>query len=130
MREIFEFAPHGIIDTRSKFAKLKISSRKTNTGQKAISFVGPSLWKSLPDLIETTDNSNTFKHNAKNYCLNSYYSHCYYFKDLAILTYIYFYSLKIFFYFFPSLFNISESFLLVLCYPSHFYCSSYFCNNK
>ena len=39
------------IDTRNKFAKLKILFRKTNMRQKAISFVGPSLWNSLPELI-------------------------------------------------------------------------------
>ena len=70
LKEIFEFAPHCRIDTRNKFAKLKISFRKTNMGQKAISFVGPSLWNSLPELIKKTDNLNTFKHNVKNYCLN------------------------------------------------------------
>ena len=39
-------------------------------GQKAISFVGPSLWTVLPKSIKKTDNLNTFKHNVKNYCLN------------------------------------------------------------
>ena len=51
LKEIFEFAPHCRIDTRNKFAKLKIPFRKTNMGQKAIAFVGPSLWNSLPELI-------------------------------------------------------------------------------
>ena len=44
LKEIFEFAPHCRIDTRNKFAKLKIPLHKTNMGHKAISFVGPSLW--------------------------------------------------------------------------------------
>ena len=70
LKEIFEFAPYCRIDTRNKFAKLKIPFRKTNMGQKAISFVGPSLWNSLPELIKKTDNVITFKHNVKNYCLN------------------------------------------------------------
>ena len=70
MKEIFEFAPHFRIDRRNKFAKLKIPFRKTNMGQKAVSFVGPSLWNSLPKLIKKTDNLNTLKHNIKNYCLN------------------------------------------------------------
>ena len=51
LKEIFEFAPHCRIDTRNKFAKLEIPFRKKNMGQKAISFVGPSLWNSLPELI-------------------------------------------------------------------------------
>ena len=67
MKEISEFAP---IDTRNKFAKIKIPFRKANMGQKAISFVGTSLWNSLPELIIKTDNLNNFKRNVKNYCLN------------------------------------------------------------
>ena len=70
LKEIFEFAPHCRIDTKNKFAKLKIPFRKTNMGQKAISFVGPSLWNRLPELIKKTDNLNTFKHNVKSYFLN------------------------------------------------------------
>ena len=50
LKEIFDFAPHCRIDTRNKFAKLKIPFRKTSMGQKAISSVGPSLWNSLPEL--------------------------------------------------------------------------------
>ena len=51
LREIFQFAPQCRIGTRNKFAKLKIPFHKTNMGQKAISFIGPSLWNSLPDYI-------------------------------------------------------------------------------
>ena len=47
-------------DTRNKFAKLKIPFCKTNMAQKAISFVGPSLWKSLPALIKKTNNLRHF----------------------------------------------------------------------
>ena len=47
LKEIFEFALHCRIDTRNKFAKLKSPFCKTNMGQKAISFVGPSLWNGL-----------------------------------------------------------------------------------
>ena len=38
--------------------------------QKAISFVGSSLWNSLPELILKTNDLNTFKHNLKKYCQN------------------------------------------------------------
>ena len=65
-----QFALPSRIETRNKFAKLKIPFHKTSMGQKAISFVGPSLWNSLPELIKKADNLNTFKHNVKNYCLN------------------------------------------------------------
>ena len=52
LKEIFEYAPHCRIETRNKFTKLKIPFRKTNIGQKPISFVGASLWNSLPELIK------------------------------------------------------------------------------
>ena len=55
LKEIFEFATHCRIDTRNKYAKFKIPFRKTNIEQKAISFVGPSLWNSLPELIKKTN---------------------------------------------------------------------------
>ena len=55
---------------RNKFTKLKISLLKTNIGQKAISFVGPSLWNSLPELTKKTENFNTFKHNVQKHCVN------------------------------------------------------------
>ena len=103
-------------DTTNKFAKLKILFPKTKIGQKAIPFVGYIIrWNSLPELIKTTDNLNTFKYDVKNYYLNwinnelmKWISHCYYFKDLTIMTHIYIYILNISFYFFPSLFNVFE----------------------
>ena len=55
-----EFVPHCRIDTRNKFAKLKIPFCTTNMAKKAISFVGPSLWKSLPALIKKTNNLRHF----------------------------------------------------------------------
>ena len=116
LKEIFEFAPRYRIDTRNKFSKLEVPFCKTYMGQKAISFVGPSLWNSLLELIKKTDNLNTFKHNVKHYCLNwinnklmKWVSHCYYFKDLAIVTCIYFlYFEYIFLFFSPSFFNFFE----------------------
>ena len=49
LKEVFQFAPHCRIDTRNKFTKLKIPFHKT---KKAISFVDPFLWNSLPELIK------------------------------------------------------------------------------
>ena len=49
---IFEFAPHCRIDTGNSFAKLKHPFRKTNTGQKTLSYIGPSLWNNLPETIK------------------------------------------------------------------------------
>ena len=45
LNEIFQFAPHCRIGTRNNFSKLKNPFRKTNMGQKAISHIGPSIWK-------------------------------------------------------------------------------------
>ena len=52
LNEIFEFAPHCRIDTRHSFAKLKHTFCKTNTGQKTLSYIGPSLWNNLPETIK------------------------------------------------------------------------------
>ena len=38
---------------------------KTNTGQNAISFIGPALWNKVPEEIKRTTNLNAFKHNHK-----------------------------------------------------------------
>ena len=46
---MFELAPHCKKDTRNNFYKLKNPFRKTNMGQKTISYIGPSGWSSLPD---------------------------------------------------------------------------------
>ena len=69
LNEIFEFAPHCRIDTRNSFSKLKNLFCKTNMGQKTISYIGPSIWNSLPDSIEKANSLNTFKHNVKNHYL-------------------------------------------------------------
>ena len=52
LKEYFEIDPHCRKDSRDKFTKLKISSGKKNMGQKAISFVGPSLLNILSELIK------------------------------------------------------------------------------
>ena len=48
LNEIFEFSPQCRIDKRNGFAELKHSFRKTNTGQKTLSYIGPSLWTINP----------------------------------------------------------------------------------
>ena len=65
MNEIFDFAPHCSVSTRNNFPKLKNPFRKRNIGQKAISYIGPSIWNNLPDSIKRANRLNTFKHNAK-----------------------------------------------------------------
>ena len=43
LNEVFEFAPEGNISLRNNFLKLKRPLGNTNTGQKALSFIGPSF---------------------------------------------------------------------------------------
>ena len=55
LNEILEFAPHRRIDTRNSFAKLKHLFCKTNTGQKTLLYIGPSLWNNLTKTIKTNE---------------------------------------------------------------------------
>ena len=69
LNKIFEFAPNCGIGTRINFSKLKNAFRKTNMGQKTISYIGPSIWNSLPYSTTKANNLNTFKHNVKKHYL-------------------------------------------------------------
>ena len=42
MKEVFEYASQGSISSRNNYAKLKLPFRKTTTGQKNLSYIGPS----------------------------------------------------------------------------------------
>ena len=53
------------IESRSNFAKLKVSLRKTNMRQKGLSYSGHSLWNNLPGSMKKPNVLNTFKHNLK-----------------------------------------------------------------
>ena len=65
LNEIFEFALYYRVRTRNNFSKLKNLFRKSNMGQKIISYIGPSIQKSLPGSIKKANILNTFKHNVK-----------------------------------------------------------------
>ena len=69
LNEIFEFAPHCRIGTRNNFSKLKNPFCKTNTGQKAISYIGFSICNSFLDSIKRANSLNTFKHNVEKHYL-------------------------------------------------------------
>ena len=56
--------------TRSSNQKLNVRHRKTNVGQKALSYVGPSLWNNLNKTLKTSTSLNTFKHNIKKHYFN------------------------------------------------------------
>ena len=54
---------------RNSYHKLQQPFRKTNTGQNALSFIGPALWNKVPDDFKRTTNLNAFKHNLKKHYL-------------------------------------------------------------
>ena len=62
--EIFSQLNHGH-NTRNSSCKLQLPYRSSNYGQKALSYLGPKLWNSLPSHIKLSANINTFKHNIK-----------------------------------------------------------------
>ena len=43
LNEVYEYASQCRIESRSNFAKLKVTFRKTNMGQNGLSYIGPSL---------------------------------------------------------------------------------------
>ena len=45
MDEIFSHAECNGIPTRYSYQNLKLPHRKTNQGLRALSYIGPSLWK-------------------------------------------------------------------------------------
>ena len=69
LNEVFQTAPENNIQTRGSFLKLKYPFRKTNAGQMALSYIGPTLRSKTPNMLKRTKNLNMFKHNAKEYYL-------------------------------------------------------------
>ena len=47
MKEVSEYASQGRISSRNDYARLKVLFRKTNMGQKSLSYIGPSVWYKL-----------------------------------------------------------------------------------
>ena len=70
LNEVFEFAPEGNISLRNNFLKLKRPFQNINTGQKALSFIGPLFWNQIPETLKKTDNLNIFKQNLKKHFIN------------------------------------------------------------
>ena len=61
---IFHPVSQGRATRRSKF-KLELPFRKSNAGQKCLSYLGPKIWNSLPSELKSSNNINTFKHKIK-----------------------------------------------------------------
>ena len=52
------------VHTCSSYQKLNVPHGKTNVGQKALSYVGPSLWNNLNKTLETSTSLISKKHNS------------------------------------------------------------------
>ena len=59
LSQVFQTAPENNIQTRGRFLKLTCPFHKTNAGQMALSYIGPT------DILKRTNNLNMFKHNLK-----------------------------------------------------------------
>ena len=70
MNEGFRPAENMRINARVGFLKLNHPLRKTSTGQKGLSYIGPAIWNRIPEIFKKTRNLNTFKHKMKHYYLN------------------------------------------------------------
>ena len=69
LNEVFQTAPENNIQTRGSFLKLKCPFRKTNAGQMALSYNGPTIRSKTPYTLKRTKNLNTFKHDLKEHYL-------------------------------------------------------------
>ena len=70
LNEVFKFVPKDNISLRDNFLKLNRPFQNTSTGQKTLSFIGPSFRNKVPETLKKTDNVNTFKHNLKKHFFN------------------------------------------------------------
>ena len=52
--EVLQTAPENNIQTRRNFLKLKCPFRKTNAGQMALSYIGPTIWSKTPEALKQT----------------------------------------------------------------------------
>ena len=69
LNEVFELACPNNLRARNSYLKLICLFQKTNMGQNALSFIGPSIWNKTPEVLKKTNSINTFKHNLKKYYL-------------------------------------------------------------
>ena len=69
LNKVFELASPNNLRTRKRYLTLICPFRKTNMGQNALSFIGPSIWNKTPEVLKKTNSINTFKHNLKKYYL-------------------------------------------------------------
>ena len=58
--EVFQWAAESNRTLRNDYLKLKNLFRKTSACQNSVSFLGPSKWNQLPDILKKCNNINTF----------------------------------------------------------------------
>ena len=58
------------VHARSSYQRLNVAHRKTNVEQKALYYVGPSLWNNLNKMFKILTSLNTFKHDIQQHYLN------------------------------------------------------------
>ena len=69
LNEVSDVATESNFQLRNSFQKLKCPFRKTNNGQHALSYIGPTFWNKTPDTLKCSNNLNNFKHNFKKHIL-------------------------------------------------------------
>ena len=67
LNEVFELACPNNLRTRNSYLKLICPFLKTNMGQNALSFIGPSIWYKTSEVLKKINSINTFKHNLKKF---------------------------------------------------------------
>ena len=70
LNEVFDVTLENNFQLKGISEKLKFPFLKTNAGQLALSYIGPTFWNKTPDTLRCTKNLNTSKHNLKKYFLN------------------------------------------------------------
>ena len=63
--KVFDVARESNFQLRDSLQKLKCPFRRNDTGQLALSCIGPTFWNITLDTLKHTDNLNTFRHNLK-----------------------------------------------------------------
>ena len=71
MKNVFPLPDFSERCTRKSSFKLMKPFRKSVYGQRALSFLGPSIWNNLPNSIKGTTSVNSFKHSIKKHYFNS-----------------------------------------------------------
>ena len=72
LNEVFELTCPYNLRTRNSYLKLIFPFRKSNMGQNALSFIGPSTWNKTAEALQKNPKKTsvkTFKHNVKKYYL-------------------------------------------------------------